>query len=116
MNAKFDNKIPSQKANSRTFKPKQDEISFDAKSAKVYIGQKMYLTLEKFFRDDFEKFFKDLSASQKIVVMQLFFNTYFPKEIKVDNTDPFDDWTTEELKTFRDTGEKPKGKIIYTVK
>jgi hypothetical protein len=101
----------------KVFKPKESEISFDAKSAKVYIGQKIYLTLEKFFRDDFDKFFKkELSPTQKITVIQLFFNTYFPKEIKMENVDPFEDWTTEELANYYEKGEKPAGKIIYTVK
>lgn len=101
---------------SKLFKPKRDEITFDAKSAKIYIGQQMYFTLEKFFTHDFEQFFNDLSPSQKITVINLFFNTYFPKEVKVEDVDPFDDWSTEELKTYYERGEKPKGKIIYTVK
>ena len=100
----------------KKFAPKRDEVSFDAKAAKVYIGQKMYLTLEEFFRDDFDKFFRKLTPTQQITVIQLFFNTYFPKEVKVDNSDPFEDWTTEELDMFARTGEKPAGKIIYTIK
>jgi len=113
---KFDNKIPSRRNKPKDFKPKRDEISFDAKAAKAFIGQKMYFTLSDFYENKFHDWYEKITDSQKIVVNQMFFNTYFPKEVKVDNVDPFDDWSTDELQKFKDTGVKPKGKIIYTVK
>jgi hypothetical protein len=97
----------------KKFKPAKDIITFDAKSAKIFIGAKMYVVLSKFFEKDFEKFFKKLNASQKMAVINNFCNTFFPKEVKVEHEDPFADWTTEELEAYDKHGIKPAGKVIY---
>ena len=90
-----------------------DAVLFDSKAAKEFLGQRIYKTLKSFVEKDFDKWFNHLNDAHKIAVIHNFMDKYFPKEIKIEQEDPFAEWTYEELKNFHDNGIKPKGKVIF---
>ena len=95
---------------------RKETIRFDAKHAKIFFGSKMFSVLSENFEDKFKKIYEGASLGQKIDIIKLFCDKFFPKEVVEKAEVPFDDWSDEELRNFTDHGIKPEGKVIYVKK